>query len=68
MEKYWYFYKIGNQFCIEILDFMRDKMIKYQEEQEIYIILKQHQLEGTTYRFAKEDKKKIQRYYSSWLW
>ena len=50
--------KIGNQFCIEILDFMRDKMIKYQEETGNLYNLEATPAEGTTYRFAKEDKKR----------
>lgn len=50
--------KIGNQFCIEILDFMRDKIIKYQEETGNLYNLEATPAEGTTYRFAKEDKKR----------
>ncbi len=50
--------KIGNQFCIEILDFMRDKMVKFQEETGNLYNLEATPAEGTTYRFAKEDKKR----------
>ncbi|MDN5054466.1 ribonucleoside triphosphate reductase [Aliarcobacter butzleri] len=50
--------KVGNKFCIEILDFMRDKMIKYQEETGNLYNLEATPAEGTTYRFAKEDKKR----------
>ena len=49
---------IGNDFCIEILDFMRDKMIKFQEETGNLYNLEATPAEGTTYRFAKEDKKR----------
>jgi len=48
---------IGNDFCIEILDFMREKMIQYQEETGNLYNLEATPAEGTTYRFAKEDKK-----------
>ncbi|WP_323586279.1 ribonucleoside triphosphate reductase [Aliarcobacter butzleri] len=50
--------KVGNKFCIEILDFMRNKMIKYQEETRNLYNLEATPAEGTTYRFAKEDKKR----------
>ena len=49
---------IGNDFCIQILDFMRDKMIKFQEETGNLYNLEATPAEGTTYRFAKEDKKR----------
>ncbi|MBU0923937.1 ribonucleoside triphosphate reductase [bacterium] len=49
---------IGNQFCLEILDFMREKMIKFQEETGNLYNLEATPAEGTTYRFAKEDKKR----------
>ncbi len=49
---------IGNEFCIEILDFMRNKMINYQEETGNLYNLEATPAEGTTYRFAKEDKKR----------
>ncbi len=50
--------KVGNKFCIEILDFMRNKMIKFQEETGNLYNLEATPAEGTTYRFAKEDKKR----------
>jgi ribonucleoside-triphosphate reductase len=50
---------IGNDFCIEILDFMRDKMLQYQEETGNLYNLEATPAEGTTYRFAKEDKKRF---------
>ena len=48
----------GKEFCIKILDFMRDKMIKFQEETGNLYNLEATPAEGTTYRFAKEDKKR----------
>ena len=49
---------VGNNFCIKILDFMRDKIIKFQEETGNLYNLEATPAEGTTYRFAKEDKKR----------
>lgn len=48
----------GKAFAMEILDFMRAKMISYQEETGNLYNLEATPAEGTTYRFAKEDKKR----------
>ncbi len=48
----------GKEFTIEVLDFMRSKMIAYQEETGNLYNLEATPAEGTTYRFAKEDKKR----------
>lgn len=48
----------GKEFAIELLDFMRAKMIAYQEETGNLYNLEATPAEGTTYRFAKEDKKR----------
>ncbi|RXJ88301.1 ribonucleoside triphosphate reductase [Arcobacter sp. CECT 8983] len=48
----------GIIFAHEILDFMRDKMVQYQEETGNLYNLEATPAEGTTYRFAKEDKKR----------
>ena len=48
----------GKEFAIEVLDFMRTKMIAYQEETGNLYNLEATPAEGTTYRFAKEDKKR----------
>lgn len=50
--------ELGNQFCIEVLDFMRIKITSYQEETGNLYNLEATPAEGTTYRFAKEDKKR----------
>ena len=50
--------KEGNDFCIELLDFMRAKMVKFQEDTGNLYNLEATPAEGTTYRFAKEDKKR----------
>ncbi len=49
----------GIQFCAEILEFIRDKMKQYQEETGNLYNLEATPAEGTTYRFAKEDKKRF---------
>ena len=49
----------GKKFSMEILDFMRDTLKIYQEETENLYNLEATPAEGTTYRFAKEDKKQI---------
>jgi len=46
------------KFATELLDFMRKKMVKYQEESGNLYNLEATPAEGTTYRFAKEDKKR----------
>ena len=52
--------KEGIEFSVEILDFMRQKMADYQEETGNLYNLEATPAEGTTYRFAKEDKKRYQ--------
>ena len=48
----------GKVFALEILDFMRQKMISFQEQTGNLYNLEATPAEGTTYRFAKEDKKR----------
>ena len=48
----------GIKFAIEVLDFMRNKMVEYQKETGNLYNLEATPAEGTTYRFAKEDKKR----------
>jgi ribonucleoside-triphosphate reductase len=50
--------EFGAQFAIEILDYMRNKMIAFQEQSGNLYNLEATPAEGTTYRFAKEDKKR----------
>ncbi|OFW81084.1 MAG: ribonucleoside triphosphate reductase [Alphaproteobacteria bacterium RIFCSPLOWO2_01_FULL_40_26] len=47
----------GAKMCLDILDFMRIELKKYQEETGHLYNLEATPAEGTTYRFAKEDKK-----------
>jgi ribonucleoside-triphosphate reductase len=48
----------GNKFAQEALDFMRDKLMDYQNETNSLYNLEATPGEGTTYRFAKADKQK----------
>lgn len=48
----------GIEFTMEILDFMRAKMVEYQERTGNLYNLEATPAEGTTYRFAKEDIKR----------
>lgn len=48
----------GINLASEILDYIRTKMQKYQEETGNLYNLEATPAEGTTYRFAKEDKKR----------
>jgi ribonucleoside-triphosphate reductase len=48
----------GIKFALEVLNHMRDKMVVYQEETGNLYNLEATPAEGTTYRFAKEDKKR----------
>lgn len=46
----------GKAFAMEILDYMRQKLADFQEETGHFYNLEATPAEGTTYRFAKEDK------------
>lgn len=48
----------GIEFSIELLDFMRTKMLEYQDRTGNLYNLEATPAEGTTYRFAKEDIKR----------
>ena len=48
----------GQQMCLEMLDYMREKIRHYQESSGNLYNLEATPAEGTTYRFAKEDKKR----------
>lgn len=49
----------GKKFATQILDFMRETLKEYQEETGNLYNLEATPAEGTTYRFAKEDRKQI---------
>jgi len=48
----------GHDLCLEILDYIRNRMKEFQEETGNLYNLEATPAEGTTYRFAKEDKKR----------
>ena len=49
----------GQKFAVEVMDFMRDRMIKYQEEEGGSLFnLEATPAEGTAYRFARSDKER----------
>ena len=49
----------GQSFAEEILDFMREKLTEFQNETGNLYNLEATPAEGTTYRFAKEDRKRF---------
>ena len=49
--------KEGKLFAEKVLDFMRDKMIEFQEETGSLFNLEATPAESTSYRLAKHDKK-----------
>jgi ribonucleoside-triphosphate reductase len=49
----------GQAFALEVLDFMRERIKDYQEETGNYFNLEATPAEGTTTRFAREDKKRF---------
>lgn len=48
----------GKEFAIEVLDFMRERLVKYQEETGNLFNLEATPAEGTSYRLALMDKKR----------
>ena len=48
----------GIEFATQILNYMRDRMVEFQEATGNLYNLEATPAEGTTYRFAKEDKKR----------
>ncbi|MFH0834118.1 MAG: ribonucleoside triphosphate reductase [Patescibacteria group bacterium] len=50
--------KEGRQLALEILDYMRSKLTEFQNETGNLYNLEATPAEGTTYRFAKEDRKR----------
>ncbi len=51
--------KEGREFSLEILDHMRDRLIKYQNKTNQLFNLEATPGEGATYKFAKADRKKF---------
>ena len=48
----------GHAMCVHLLDHVRDKMVEFQEATGHLYNLEATPAEGTTYRFAKEDRKR----------
>lgn len=55
----------GHKFAVEFLDHVRAKLVEFQEQTTHLYNLEATPAEGTTYRFAKEDKKAFPRYFTS---
>lgn len=49
----------GHKFAVEFLDHVRAKLVEFQEQTTHLYNLEATPAEGTTYRFAKEDKKRF---------
>lgn len=49
----------GIEFAKDILDFIRERIVRFQEETSNLYNLEATPAEGATYRFAKEDKKRF---------
>lgn len=49
----------GHAFALELLDHIREKLVAFQEETDHMYNLEATPAEGTTYRFAKEDRKRF---------
>ena len=49
----------GHAFALEFLDYVRPKLLSFLEETDHMYNLEATPAEGTTYRFAKEDKKRF---------
>ncbi len=50
--------KSGKKFTLEVLDFMRERLIRYQEETRYLYNLEATPAESTAYRLAQKDKEK----------
>ena len=51
--------KAGHDFAVEVMDFMRDLIVKFQEETGNNYNLEATPAEGTSYRLAKLDKRNL---------
>ncbi len=51
--------KWGHEFAIEVLEYMRNRLVEFQEETGNLYNLEAVPAEGSTYRFAKEDQKRF---------
>lgn len=51
--------EVGHALAVELLDHVRETMVRFQEETGHLYNLEATPAEGTTYRFAKEDRKRF---------
>lgn len=51
--------KDGEQFALEVLDFMRDRIVSFQQETGNHYNLEATPAEGTSFRLAKKDKSRF---------
>ena len=51
--------EVGHAFAVKILDHVRARLVEFQTETDHMYNLEATPAEGTTYRFAKEDKKRF---------
>jgi ribonucleoside-triphosphate reductase len=51
--------QMGQMFAIRFMDYVRRRMVEYQEQTGHMYNLEATPAEGTTYRFAREDKKRF---------
>lgn len=51
--------EFGHNFALRLLDHVRERLVQFQEETDHMYNLEATPAEGTTYRFAKEDKKRF---------
>lgn len=58
-DKYDITSKEGHAFAIEVLDFVRSQIVLFQEQTGHLYNLEATPAEGTTYRFAKEDRRRF---------
>jgi ribonucleoside-triphosphate reductase (formate) len=58
-DQYDIVHPVGKNFALRLLDHIRKKIIHFQEETGNLYNLEATPAEGTTYRFAKEDKKRF---------
>lgn len=56
----------GKILALEVLDYMREVLKEYQEETGNLYNLEATPAEGTTYRFAREDKKQLPKIIQAW--
>jgi len=50
----------GHEYAVKILNFMRDKLMEYQEEDDMLYNLEATPAEGTSFRLAKRDMKDLE--------